>query len=439
MADEINIVQPTTNRHPVEHRGPLKSSDINDFQESVVEDIQNLAKAINTVYNNLEKTSIASHNDISFLRRQVDALLKQNQYIEKVAANNGYLVSRLVDFSDTAGISYPNGLNDDLSAMVYAEFGQATLPANAIENRFYSTSARTGRVVQGSNLVINVTSTFDKGEGEGLVDYERGGIVTPGKTEWAFNGNNRQIWIRKVEFPIDSKVDQVECELTVVVPDGTSTEANLIELFPFPNGSVDITSLSTSADVADSFTSLSVFDAINNATNIRYHFPIISIEQIKIRLRQRNWIEENGKKVFYYGLQELGLKLIDYDKLYQAGASFGKNNSFIAKISAPPGYGFKDLYRIDPTPNFLLEDKGNRHIHLRLSTTPNFDNVIWNSDSTIPPQESLQPISLGSTETIYAIFELNFVTTNGGSLSPFPIGTTPYIEGLGLSYTLERI
>jgi hypothetical protein len=439
MADDINIVQTTTTRHPLEYRSALKSSDINDFQETVVEDLQNLAKAVNTVYNNLEKTSIANYNDISFLRRQVDALLNQREYSDRVAGNNNYLVTRLVDFSDTVGITYPNGLNDDLSAMVYADFGQATLPANAIENRFYTTSARTGRVIQSSDLVINITSTFDKGEGEGLVDYERGGIVTNGKPEWAFNGNNRQIWIRKVEFPIDSKIDQVECELTVVVPDGTSTEANLIDLFPFPNGSVDVTSLSTSADVADSFTELSAFSPINNTTNIRYHFPIINVEQIKIRLRQRNWVEENGKKVFYYGLQELGLKLVDYDKTYQAGGSFGKNNSFIAKITAPSGYGFKDLYRIDPTPNFLLEDKGNRHIHLRISTTPNFDGVIWNSDSTIPPQESLQSISLGSVETIYAIFELNFVNTNGGSLSPYPVGTTPYVEGLGLSYTLERI
>lgn len=165
MADDINIVQTTTTRHPLEYRSALKSSDINDFQETVVEDLQNLAKAVNTVYNNLEKTSIANYNDISFLRRQVDALLNQREYSDRVAGNNNYLVTRLVDFSDTVGITYPNGLNDDLSAMVYADFGQATLPANAIENRFYTTSARTGRVIQSSDLVINITSTFDKGEG----------------------------------------------------------------------------------------------------------------------------------------------------------------------------------------------------------------------------------------------------------------------------------
>ncbi len=439
MAEDQKIVNPTAIRMPVSFRGPLSSKAYNDAQEKIVESIQGEGSAINTLYNNLERAQTILHADVAYLRRQVDALLGQQEYTEKVAAHNGFLVSRLVDFSDTAGITYPNGLNDDLSAMVSAKFGQATLPANGIESRFYQISARNGSIIPSPDLQVTVTSTFDKGDGEGLVDYERGGVVYEGKPEWAFNGNSNQRWIRRVEFPLDSKIDTVEVELTVTVPDGTSSAGNLIEVYPFPEGSVDLTTLATSANLTDSFVTVSSFTALNNINATRYHFPAIDIDRIKIRLRQRNWVEEQGKKVFYYGLEELGLKLVDYDKSWLPGAGFGKNNSFIVRIDSPDGYAFRDLYRIDPVPNFLLEDKGSRHVHLRLSTSPDYNGVFFDSDSHNTPQDTQNAVSFGGAQTIYAIYELNYVSTNGGSLATYPVGTTPYVEGLGLSYTLTSV
>jgi hypothetical protein len=438
MAEDLKIVNPIAVRKPAPWRGPLSSQDYNDAQEKIVDSIQEQGAAINVLYNNLEKSQVVAAADVAYLRRQVDALINQQDYVERVSAHNGYLISRLVDFSDTAGITYPNGLNDDLSAMVSAKFGQATLPANGIENRFYQISARNGAVIPSPDLQVTVTSVFDKGDGEGLVNYERGGILSAGKPEWAFNGNSNARWIRRIEFPLDSKIDTVEVELTVTVPDGTSSAGNLIEIYPFPEGSVDITSLSTSANLTDSFTPVSSFTSINNANSKRYHFPTINVDRIKIRLRQRNWVEEKGKKVFYYGLEELSMKLVDYDKSWLAGAGFGKNNSFIVRIDSPNGYAFKDLYRLDAFPNFFLEDKGNRHVHLRLSTSPDYNGVFFDSDSHVLPQDGQRQISFGG-QTIYAIYELNYVSTNGGSLATYPVGTTPYVEGLGLSYTLTPI
>lgn len=432
------IVNPTSVRHPARYRGVLNSMDVNDFQEKVVKDIHDNARGINAVSSRLESSLTTVHNEVAYLRRLVDMLLSQRDYVEKADAAS-FGINRFMDFSDTRGIFYPGGLNDKFSAMVSAQFGEATLPANAIENRFYTTSIRSGVIVTAPDLVVRVTSTFDKGDGEGLVDYERGGRVTPGKPEWAFNGNNQLYWRRRVEFPLDSRVDQVEVELTVDVPSGASSEANLLEVYPFPNGAVDLMSVSTAGDLANSFTTLPGFSTADNTPYVRYHFSTQKVERVKVRLRQRNWVEENGKKVFYYGLQELGLKLVDYDKNYAATAAFGKNHTFISKITAPDGYGFNQIHRVLPEPNFLLEDTGRRHVRLRIGTDDSFSTFLWDSDSHIEPQASGSQITLGSAATVYAAFELQFVEDTGGSLSPYPVGTTPFVKGLGLSYTLREL
>ena len=431
------IIQSRTVARQVPFRGSMKSSDWNDFVTEVAEDTTEMANAINSLHNRLHRSMMVLQAETAHLRRQVDALQNQQNYSEQVAGQQALLVARFLDFSNTEGISFPG--DSTYSAMVSAEFGEATLPANAVENKFYVSSLRTGRILPPADLVVQIDGTFDKGEGDGLVDYERGGTLSEGQPTWAFNGNNDLYWIRRVEFPLDSRVDQVECQMRVVVPEGSSREANLIEVMPFPNGSVDLVGLATSSDLGSAYTTVPGFASTDNLKARRYHFPATGVDQIVVRLRQRNWVEENGKKVFYYGLQELGLKLVDYDKRYTPGGALGTNHTFISRFDAPNGYAFNSFYRIDPSPNFLLEDMGKRHVHLRLCSDLAASNVLWDSDSNLPPQRTSNQVSAGSAETLYWIIELNYVDQLGGSLSPYQVGTTPYLQGVGCSFTLQEL
>jgi len=439
MTKDLKIVNPITVTDSVRYRGILNSDSENDFREMAANDIQDLGKAINTLYSMILRSNSINHNESAYLRRQIGSLIQQREWEDSAKASLGFTSHRYIDLRDTKGVLFPNNDTDQFSAMVNAQFGEATLPANAIHNRFFSTSISTGRVVVPADLVTKVTSIFDKGDGEGLVDYERGGRVTVGKPENAFNGNNQSFWVRRVEFPLDSRVDQVEVELTVDVPEGGSSKANVIEIYPYGNGSMDLQSVSTSADSSDTFTSLAGFTATNNITFKRYHFPVQRVERIKVRLRQRNWITENGKKVFYYGLQELGLRLVDYDKGYTSGATFGKNHTFVVQLDAPTDRGFLNLHRVVPEPNFLKEDAGNRHVRLRIGTDSTFTTWLWDSDSNQAPQDSGTAIALGSAGTLYLGYELRFVATSGGSISPYSVGTTPFINGTGLTYDLAEI
>lgn len=433
---EPKVVVPLTESQPARHRGPLNSQDYNKVQEAMIADIQNISSVVNSLNSKLTRTFTVLQHENAYLRRLVDSLKNQQVYQEKVNSYLGTAVSRFVDFSDTSVLSFPDGNIDTRSIVIASEFGEVTLPTNATENKFYVTSLFNNKIVTPGTLRVDVAGEFDKKDGEGLVNYEKGGTVYAGVPENAFNGINDQFWIRKVVFPLDARIDEVECELTVIIPEGSSSEANVLELIPFPNGSVDITELSYATDLGDNFTRLEGFSPVNNITTRRYHFSPVSVDQIKIRLRQRNWVEENGKKVFYYGLQELGLKLVDYDKNYNQGAAFGTNNSFIVRIDAPEGYAFHNLFRIDPNPDFLMEDTISRHVHIKLGQTSSVANgILWDSDTDYTPQQMTDPISIGSP-TIFAFVELNFVELSGGNLSPYPIGTTPFLNGLGLTYDL---
>ena len=433
--EDKRIINTNSVRRPARFRGALTSSDYNDSQEEIITDIQDLSNVVNSLNARLTRTTLILNNENAHLRRKVNALREQQNFQEKTAVDFNTLTHRFVDLSNTEGISFPNGLDDTRSAMLSAEYGEVTLPANSIENKFYTTSLASNKLVT-PPLNITVSGTFDKGSGNGLVNYEKGGKVYAGKTEYAFNGVNDLYWVRKIEFPLDSRVDEVECELTVVVPEGSSSNSNLMDIIPYPNGALDVTELATASDLGNNFIRVDGFEPKDNLVARRYHFPSTIVDQVKIRLRQRNWVEENGKKVFYYGLQELGLKLVDYDKQFTAGASFGGNNSFIIAIPAVPGTSFKSLYAITGKPNFLAEDFSQRHIHVRLCSSLDYNNnVLWDSDTDLPPQQTTQTISVNNS-IMYAFVQMNYVKTSGGVSSPFPVGTTPYLHGLGLSYTL---
>lgn len=437
--EDKRIVTTSSVRRPARYRGALSSADYNDTQEEIISDIQELSSAVNSLSSRLTNTANILNQENAHLRRQVDALREQQKYVETDAAAYGYAASRYVDFSNTEGITFPNGIDDSKSLMLSADFGEVTLPPNTVENKFYTTSLVSNKIVS-PPLSITVQGNFDKQTGDGVVNYEKGGKVYEGKPAYAFNGVNDLYWVRKVEFPLSSRVDEVEVELTITVPEGSSSNANLIELYPYPNGAVDVTELATASDLGNNFIRVEGFEPTDNITTRRYHFAPKGVDQVKIRLRQRNWVEENGKKVFVYGLQELGLKLVDYDKTYQPEAvGFGENNSFIIAIPAVPGLQFQDLYRVTSKPNFFAEDFSKRHIHLRLCRSLDYSNdVIWDSDTDLLPQDTNQGLSVNS-ETIYGFVQLNFVKETGGVASPFAVGTTPYLKGIGLSYTTSRV
>jgi len=431
-----NIVQTTTQRRPGRFRGVFSSDEYNSFQDSVVSDITELGTAANTTSNQLSNIARQLYSENQYLKRQVRSLEDSVSYREFVDGKNGDKISRKINFHNSKGIFYSNSVDESKRAVIKSAFGEIYMPANGIENKFYSFSLRNNSIVLPDDLTIDITGNFDKVDGNGLKDYEFNGEINEGEIFNAFNSIDESVWVRTVTFPLESKIEEVELQMTVVVPSSISPQSNLIEVVPFPEGTIDITSLATAPDLGSTFQEIDGFQSKNNMTSTRYHFSPRDVEQVRIRIRCRDWIELGGKKVFVYGLRELGLKLIDYSKIDVATDTFGKGITAVVQIDSPTDHAFKNLYRIDPTPNFFLEDASNRHVFLKLSTTPDHNGVFWDSTSDTPPQLGLgSGIDMNGTNTIYAIYALKFVDSSGGLQSPFPVGTTPTVKSLGLTFT----
>lgn len=435
MADKRKIVQVTTQRKPAPRSGFFSSEAYNNFQEGVINDLGNLMSAVNSLASQQVQIIKSMNAENLFLRKQVLDLEAGEGYRRLRAARLGSTIDDWADFHNTGNISYPANQPDGLKAIINPIYGESVLPIHAEQSKFYVQSLRDGSILPPSSLNVTTSSLFDKLDGNGVKDWEYGGSVTKGEPERAFDGSRNTAWIRRVEFPLDSDVTSVEVELTVQVPDQSIAESNMISIQPYPYGEVDVVGLYLAADLGSSFQAVPGFSTVINARNHRWHFSARVASQIKIRLRQRNFFEENNKKVFLYGLKELGLSLVDWDKTYVDGGNLEQNSSFVIRFDSPDGYTFDVLRSINASPNFFNENIGSRHVHVVLSQTADYGGSLWNSDNSVMPQDLTSGVALGNISTLYAIVTLNWVEGYGGPGSPYAVGTTPYLRGLGIQYT----
>ncbi len=427
-------VQVRTERVVIPYRGFIESETVDSFIESVVSDLVSHSSALNGHASAIRQAFHTLQLENMEAKAKVAAIEKQLEMDRRVRARRGERMGKWYDFHDAAGVSWLEDAPASRRAAISTQYGQITVPLNAVESRTYALRLLSGGVVTPSTVKVTTSGVFDKLEGDGSVDYEYSGTIEETDPRNAVNGNNDQYWRRRIIFDLDSDVSEVETEITVQIPDSANLYANVVYAHPFPVGGVDVTGVWTSPDLTDSFTAISGFTEVRGARKRRWFIPQQKIAKLKVRLRQRNWFEENGKKVFELGLQELGVQLVEWDKTYAEGATLADNHTIVTRIDADPGLVFWRLYGFYSEPNFLLEPAGSRHVHFIVSTDPEGSNRVWDSDASAAPQSLSSPIEIGSVGTLYVLTTLNWAATVANG-SPFAAGTTPYLNGFGLDFT----
>jgi hypothetical protein len=420
----------------IPQNGRISSSDMNKFVDSTIADLQNTVNQVNVNESSTLDVLNTAIREISNLKKRVAQLEDEESFDRAIRAAQNLRIKAFKSMTDLTGITFP-GTNQSTKPRINTLFNQATVPINAVENKFYTNSIISGSIVPISQSIqIDVTSVI------GLVDYESGYVkLSQGNPENAFNGDNQSYWQRKVEFDLDSDVEEVQVELTVRIPDQANTEANALYIRPYPVSQVDVFDLGISADLSSGFSapgnSYPIFPTtalpLDNARDSRFFFSTQSVQRIKIRLRQRNWYEENGRKVFSYGLQELGLQLSEFDKTYSATASLGDNHTFITKFTCPPNKKFKGLHLFETTPDYT---KDADNMRFKIASDLPGNNILWDSSINSSPQSLVQPIDLGTVDNIYVITTLNYIETASVS-SNFFAGTTPVLDSIGLQYSVS--
>jgi len=428
----------TTERMRIPQNGRISSSDINKFVDSTIADLQNTVNQVNVNESSTLDVLNTAIREISNLKKRVAQLEDQESFDRAIRAAQNLRIKVFKSMTDLTGITFVPGSNQATKPRINTLFNQATVAINALENKFYTNSIISGSIVPISQSIqIDVTSVID------AVDYEAGYVkLSEGNPENAFNGDNQSYWQRKVEFDLDSDVEEVQIELTVRVPDQANTEANALYIRPYPVSQVDIFDLGISADLSSAFSKpgnsyprLSTAFPLDNARDTRFFFATQSVQRIRIRLRQRNWYEENGRKVFSYGLQELGLQLSEFDKTYSATAILGDNHTFITKFTCPTDKSFKGLHLFETTPDYTKDVDSMR---FKISANVDGTNIKWDSSINSSPQSLVQPIDLGGDSSdLYVITTLNYIETADPASSNFFAGTTPVLSSIGIQYSVS--
>lgn len=389
---------------PVGARGPAPSDQFNDMLASLLYDLTNVGTQGNVNELGILNVSKLLFQEFMNSRNLAEEYAESVRIQSKLKAILGETIYNFISFRSMRGpewyISFDN-IPAARQARVEPIYGQVLLPYNDVVQRMFSLNPETGEPIIPSTLNYTVS-------GE-----DNGGVVEEGTVKKAFNGSNRDYWIRKVSFPESSDVSSVAVTLTVTLPDTYVDRSNMLTLHAFPMGQLEVEELKYSTDSSDPSIDIPGFTPLRGASFARWHFADLAITRIKITLRQRNFIEENGQKVFYLGAQEIGLQLVDFDKTV-GEIQPSNNNGVVAVLEAPEGYKFDLLTRLFSAPEYstILSDAG---IMIKIYSDSALTNLVWSSYDDPRLEDSPVDVSGLGVSKLYMLVNLSFITGTGVS------------------------
>lgn len=399
-----------TKRSPASRRGPTDSEDYNAFQDSVATDLGTIVAEVNSLVSRVEQTRVIRFYESADVRAQAERAVVERETRNVFDAGAGDPITTVVDFGGFVGPDYEvnyAGLAEARRARLDPAHRQVTLPYNAVVNRIYGINTTTGLPVLSGTVETEVVGYNDSG-----------GTVVAGTQKYAMNGMNQDYWIRKARFPIHSDVDYVEATFQVNLPTLHTSYVNMLSIHPFPLGWADIREIKYSTTTSDPAIDLSGFTAVNSAGFRRWHFPDVAMTSVRVKIRQRHFVEENGFKVFYLGMQELLLQLVDFDRTANPASgplAPAVGNGIITRIDAPTGYTFDQITRFYSDPMWATGASDNK-IYWRIYSDAALTNERWSSWTDPSPQDYPVDLSALALSSIYVVLTLEWDDAN--SVSP---------------------
>ena len=296
----------------VKFRGGASSHNYNDLQEDIFFDLANLFNTVNAFDETLVEISQNTTIDNTYTQirlNKLEALLKQKQ-----AELDGYKNTDSTSFSKVIFPSdFKNNNSSEYKAFINTMYDQLSVRQHTTISKLYLYDTISDVVTIPNTLKINLTPTADNIK---IFDNDFNKV---------FSKNDSEYFVRKV---VNNDVDYVDVEIEITLPDNiiSNRDVNVIQFSPFPYASVDVMSIQYKlngnwADIpgikshknADTIISKDVYGSnvesyyIKNAENVKLCFNKTAMSTVKISLRQRTFIEENGNRTFYVGLKSLDI------------------------------------------------------------------------------------------------------------------------------------
>ena len=417
-----DIFQPSTKKREVPFRGIIPSKNYNGFMDTVVKDFSAVSSALNDLSARFNRLSLQRETESRTVFSVIQGAKATKEAEDLRALASGADITYDCQMTLLDNLSFT--IDEARRLRVDPLNRVCMLPFNGCVSRLYSVDPRIMEVYVPADVAVTVTA----------VD-ETGGTVWPDNPQLAVDGRLGIGFLRQVAFPVSSDKTSVTMDVDIDVSSLYSAYANLLTVMPSPAGQVDILSIKYSTTTATPTTDLPGFSATYNVSSAQYHFEPLAITKLRVRMRQQNWVIENAMKNFMYGIQELHLDIVDFDRTNNGGSGFdATDNVAIFRVDAPTGSTFNQIKAFGSSPTYAtaLSDNG---IYFALFENDALSTGLatgWESysDPTIAYNNPASWIDASGSplSSIYVAVKLAYDSTNEVS---------PVLKSFYITYTVQ--
>lgn len=304
------------------------SHKLNQMQEQVFNDILDLFNKANTLQKEMYEMSVAANIESTCYAKRLEETLTKLSLIEEQYDNlllapedfrtiTRYAIDATVDELSPFSAVIDSNTNDIIANII----------SSVSKTRLYDDTY--DETLIPPSLKIYVGPDSFNTDNEHILTIEDSDISN------ALDGNISTVWFRRIVT--DTSIESIENEVVIGLPEDiiTSRMVNQIILSPYPSGYVDIMNIEYKTNGAwqtipgleyhtcyseeeyeDIFENKYTRGVIKNAPNIKLNFKPIQTNQIRIKLRQRNYEydAQNNRRVWYLGIRDLDVSYNRYTK-----------------------------------------------------------------------------------------------------------------------------
>ena len=304
------------------------SHKLNQMQEQVFNDILDLFNKANTLQKEMYEMSVAANIESTCYAKRLEETLTKLSLIEEQYDNlllapedfrtiTRYAIDATVDELSPFSAVIDSNTNDIIANII----------SSVSKTRLYDDTY--DETLIPPSLKIYVGPDSFNTDNEHILTIEDSDISN------ALDGNISTVWFRRIVT--DTSIESIENEVVIGLPEDiiTSRMVNQIILSPYPSGYVDIMNVEYKTNGAwqtipgleyhtcyseeeyeDIFGNKYTRGVIKNAPNIKLNFKPIQTNQIRIKLRQRNYEydAQNNRRVWYLGIRDLDINYNRYTK-----------------------------------------------------------------------------------------------------------------------------
>lgn len=345
---------PEIEEREFKYRTKMDSHELNKMQKEAFTDILDLFNKANALQKNLYEFNMTNDIETSvYSKRLTEVLIKLKQTEElynnlKSADTDFRYQTRFAYEAEVFGDGYKSVVDKTTNDI------RANIVSSISKTRIYNDTYDEILVPNSIQAYIGPDSFGTGGSIYSIEDSEINNI---------FDNTNNNVWYRKVVTSID--VNEIENEIVIRLPEDivTTRLVNEIVVHPFPIGHEDVMDIlyktngawtripgfDTYHDITeetyhDIFNNEYKRNVILNANNMRFNFKSVQMNQIKIKLRQRNYEYDsvNNRRIFYLGLRNV-------DVLYNKYTT--DNSIFAQTFDFPETDKLIKIYDVEPVYN----------------------------------------------------------------------------------------